>query len=189
MVIKNLWSLNVDEAIVADRLNEYFRKIKNKDFQVFFPINSQLKGIDLIIYNTETHKTKTVQVKGARSYKGKDHEEYGWHKVKSDDINPEKIDFFIFVTYFTKNTKTKVDIELSFMIIPTSKLLEIVTKDKKVQRSAKDIKSKKSGAYHFSFNLSDGKYFADYRDFKQHINPDEGIDFSKYYNDFKSVVK
>ena len=75
------------------------------------------------------------------------------------------------------------------MIITTSKLLEIVTKDKKVQRSPKDIKSKKNGTYHFSFNLSNGKYFADYRDYKHHINPDYGIDFSEYYNNFKLLIK
>ncbi len=189
MVIKNLWSLNIDEAVVADRLTDYFKEIKDKSFQVFFPINSQLKGMDLIIYNTETHKTKTIQVKGARSYRHKDHEEYSWHKVKSDDIDPKKNDFFVFVTYYTKNTKIKLDIEPSFMIIPTSKLLDIVTKDKKVQQSPKDIKSKKNGTYHFSFNLSNGKYFADYRDYKQHINSDYGIDFSKYYNNFKSLIK
>lgn len=31
--------------------------------------------------------------------------------------------------------------------------------------------------------------FADYRDLKPHINPDYGIDFSKYYNNFKSLIK
>lgn len=190
MVIKNLWSLDIDEAVVADRLNKYFIETKEKAFQVFFPINSQLKGMDLIIYNIETRKTITVQVKGSRSYLSKNGlEEYSWHQVKSDDIDPKKSQFFIFVTYYTKNTETKLSIEPSFMVIPTAKLLEIVTKHKKVQKSVKDKKSKKSGTYHFSFNLSNDKYFADYRDFKQHVNEDDGIDFSKYYNNFKSLIK
>lgn len=188
MVIKNVWSLNIDEAVVADRLIDYFKEIKDRTFQIFFPINSQLKGMDLIIYNTETDKSKTIQVKGSRSY-GPVGDECSWHQVKADDINPKKSQFFIFVTYNTKTTETKLIIEPTFMIIQTSKLLEIITKDKKVQRSAKDKKSKKSGTYHFSFNLWDGKYFADYRDLKPHVNPDNGIDFSKYYNDFESLIK
>ena len=59
MGIKNFWSLHVDEALVASEL----KKRLSNDYEVFFPFNSQLKDIDLIIYNVKNHKTKTVQVK------------------------------------------------------------------------------------------------------------------------------
>ena len=41
MAIKNFWSLNVDEAILSDKLN----KTLGKKYQVFFPVKSQLKDI------------------------------------------------------------------------------------------------------------------------------------------------
>ena len=66
MVIKNLWSLTVDEAIVAEKINKF--KTLKKNHQVFFPINSQLKDIDLILYNLQTQKTKSIQIKGSRTY-------------------------------------------------------------------------------------------------------------------------
>ena len=63
MGIKNLWSLNVDEAILSEKIG----KELGKEYQIFFPVNSQLKDIDLIIYNLKTQKTKSIQVKGSRT--------------------------------------------------------------------------------------------------------------------------
>ena len=61
-----MWSLTVDEAIVAEKIKK--SKILKKNHQVFFPINSQLKDIDLILYNLKTQKTKSIQIKGSRTY-------------------------------------------------------------------------------------------------------------------------
>ena len=62
MGIKNFWSLQVDEAIVADKI-----KIKLKNYEVFFPINSQLQDVDLILFNKNTKETRTIQVKSSPS--------------------------------------------------------------------------------------------------------------------------
>ena len=59
MTIKNIWSLNVDEAIVAEKI----KKELGKDYEVFFPINSQLKDIDLLIQNPKTGKSISVREK------------------------------------------------------------------------------------------------------------------------------
>ena len=58
MTIKNIWSLNVDEAIVAEKL----KKELGKRYEVFFPINSQLKDIDLLIQNPKTGKSKSINL-------------------------------------------------------------------------------------------------------------------------------
>ena len=103
MVIKNIWSLNVDEAIVAEKI----KKELGKKHEVFFPINSQLKDIDLLIQNPKTGKSKAIQVKGSRTWnlKGSRRKKLGWGDVSSSWLTikersifstTNKIDFFIF---------------------------------------------------------------------------------------------
>ena len=106
MVIRNLWSLNVDEAITAEKIKSKL----GKEYEVFFPINSQLKDIDLLIQNPKTGKSKSVQVKGSRTYTP--HESTmmkqlgwgydvrtSWNQVKDASIfSPtNKIDFFFVI--------------------------------------------------------------------------------------------
>ena len=81
MVIKNIWSLNVDEAIVAEKI----KKELGKKHEVFFPINSQLKDIDLLIQNPKTGKSKAIQVKGSRTWnvKGSRRKKLGWGDINS----------------------------------------------------------------------------------------------------------
>ena len=54
MTIKNLWSLNVDEVITAQKIKSEL----GKEYEVFFPINSQLKDIDLLLQLPRTGKSK-----------------------------------------------------------------------------------------------------------------------------------
>ena len=58
MGIRNLWTLNVDELLVADQLKENFKKL---DYDVFYPLNSQMKNIDLVFMNVKTAKAKTIK--------------------------------------------------------------------------------------------------------------------------------
>ena len=76
MTIKNLWSLNVDEVITAQKIKSEL----GKEYEVFFPINSQLKDIDLLLQHPRTGKSKSVQVKGSRTYSPKESEieHLGW---------------------------------------------------------------------------------------------------------------
>ena len=176
MSIKNMWSLDPDETIVATHIKEFFSKNKIQDYELFFPINKQLKKIDLNVYNLKTKKTITIQVKSSRSYEDKGYE-YSWHQVHVDKIDPKTVDIFVFVSYFSVITGKSRMIKPEFIVIPTSKLLDIVKKNKTI---------KKNGEYHFSFNL-DGDYFGDYSYLQSHINPENGIDFSKYLNKFELV--
>ena len=52
LVIKNLWSLTVDEAIVAEKIKK--SKILKKNHHALVANWSQLKDIDLILYNLKT---------------------------------------------------------------------------------------------------------------------------------------
>ena len=102
MTIKNFWSLNVDEAIVADKLRTEF----GKGYEVFFPVNSQLKDIDLIMYNLKTQKSISIQVKASKTHHDKKGtRKFGrpntWSVLKTSSIfkTTNKIDFIVFVIY------------------------------------------------------------------------------------------
>ena len=105
MGIKNIWTLNVDELLVADNIKQNFKK---KEYEVFFPLNSQMKDIDLLFVDLKTNKFNTIQVKGSRTYQPKvaQTKKYGdgsaaWFVIKKDAIfeTSNKIDFFIFVLH------------------------------------------------------------------------------------------
>ena len=65
MSMKNLWTMNIDETLVADRLKTVFSK---KDYEVFMPLNSQMKDIDLLLVKLDKYKVHSIQVKGSRTY-------------------------------------------------------------------------------------------------------------------------
>jgi len=64
---KNFWSLNTDEAVVTGILRDETPNC----LEVLMPINAQMKGIDLVLMNTNTKKSITIQVKGSRAYEPK----------------------------------------------------------------------------------------------------------------------
>jgi len=126
MSIKNFWSLNVDEALVADKLQT---ELKNKGYEVFFPLRSQLKDIDLILVNLKNKKSYTIQVKGSRTYahipQKREVERFGegqsgWFTIRSKSIfQPENpIDYFIFLIHLETQGKIKKEIELHYLVIP-----------------------------------------------------------------------
>jgi len=170
MVLRNVWSLNVDEAIVVAKL----KKILGKDYEILFPANSQLKNVDLFIIKLKNRKTKTIQVKSSRSYEHKG-DYYSWNQIKKDAIfNPSnKVDFFIFVVHYPKFVGFERKMIQSYIIIPISDLKKIV---KKKNTDSTD-------KYHFSFWVDeDNNRAIDYR------NPKKiEIDFSKYLNNFKQL--
>ena len=184
MTIKNIWSLNVDEAIVAEKI----KKELGKDYEVFFPINSQLKDIDLLIQNPKTGKSKAIQVKGSRTWiiRGSRREKLAdyfkidlesdinssWFKIKKSSMfsTTNKIDFFIFVTHEPELSRQNRRIKQNFLIIPLADFRKI-TKNKK--------SPPKSGDYWYYFVVKD-KRAVDTRDTKS----GKPIDFSKYLNNF-----
>lgn len=175
MTIKNFWSLNVDEAIVADKLRTEF----GKDYEVFFPVNSQLKDIDLIVYNLKTQKSISIQVKGSKTHKrNKGMKKFGkpnsWSVLKTSSIfkTTNKIDFIIFVIYDENITSKNREISQSFLIIPMKDFQKITKKEKK---------ERKTGFYHYSFIINRGKVL------EINNTKDKTIDFSKYLNNWKLI--
>lgn len=142
----------------------------------FFPVNSQLKDVDLIVYNLKNGKAKTIQVKGSRTYENKG-EYYSWNKVKKNSIlNPSnKVDFFIFVIHLPKITKIKRQIGQAYLVIPI----------KELKKKVKQKKLRKGNDYYFEFLIDEAKKQAwDYNNPK-----DTEIDFSSHLNNFEILKK
>ncbi len=140
MGIKNLWTLNVDELLVTDKLKSYFNK---KQYEIFLPVNSQMRNIDLIFYNIKKHKIITIQVKGSRTYNPRNSEIERWGKGSAAWFaldyeviyNPHnKVDFFIFVLHSMLDGKLKKEIEINYLIIPSDDLKKIVSKKSKQRK-------------------------------------------------------
>ena len=176
MGIKNFWSLHVDEALVASEL----KKRLSNDYEVFFPFNSQLKDIDLIIYNVKNHKTKTVQVKSSQGY-GSGGSNSSGHLVPKNKINPKTVDYFIFTSYFEvrQKKKNKMNIETHYVVIPTQKLLDLVNKTKIISK----------GICKFSFYLeSDNTLWEYWKPHMKSVYKKDGVSYEKYHNNIKSII-
>ena len=170
MAIKNLWSLSTDEAIVAEKLKQEL----GSRYEIFFPVNSHLKNIDLVAFELKTGKATTIQVKGSRTY-GVDNEQYAWITVKEKSIfkTTNKTDFFIFVWHVLTFTKGKRMIKQAYIVIPLSELKK-KCKNEKTRR--------RNGTYHFYFWTDLKKYALDYPTEKNAKTKE--INFSKYLNNF-----
>jgi hypothetical protein len=141
MAVKNFWSLNVDEALVADKLQNC---LKNKGYEVFFPLRVQLKDIDLVLVNLKTKKTYTVQVKGSRTYppQKRETERFGegqasWIQIRRKSIfEPENpIDCFIFLIHLEVEGEIKRGIELDYLVIPTEDFKKLlISSGKKIRK-------------------------------------------------------
>jgi hypothetical protein len=140
MAVKNFWSLNVDEALVADKLQDC---LKSKGYEVFFPLKTQLKDIDLVLFNLKTKKAYTIQVKGSRTYKPQKREterfgegQAGWIQIRRKSIfEPENpIDYFILLIHLEVEGKIKREIELYYLVIPTGEFKKILTNSGKKLR-------------------------------------------------------
>jgi len=136
MGIKNIWSLNIDEALVADKIKS---KLNKKNYEVFFPTNAQLKDIDLAVLNLKNAKCTTIQVKGSRTYDPtkSEREKYGrgsatWFTLTKKSIfSPSnKTDFFIFVLHSTVDGLTKKEIRINYLVVPAANFKKLVSKKK-----------------------------------------------------------
>ena len=117
MPIKNLWSLEPGECIVAE---EFSKRLK--DCQVYFPLHD--KGIDLLLSKNKKDlggkKNVGIQVKESRYYT-----ENSWHQIhqRKFERDLESVDFYVFVTYVPKYGIHKFNsFEKKFLIVPTKEL-------------------------------------------------------------------
>jgi len=161
--MKNIWSLQVGEVVVAEEI----RKRLPKKYQIFIPLNNQLRDIDLILANLEKKKYVTIQVKESREYTLG--EANGWFTISKEKlINPKiDVDYYIFLLYTAKPTKTKFENKTEFIIVP-SKVLKEKSKNKK------PVKNR----LHYYFHINGNKVI-EVRESKK--NP---VDYSKYLNNF-----
>lgn len=107
---KNFWSLNVDEAVVAGKVQEAFRK----QAHVFFPLNAQLKDVDLLITNLRNRKSISIQVKGSKAFEPSPSqiEKYGegsvgWFFIPKGKIGKCSADYFIFLLHIISDDFSK----------------------------------------------------------------------------------
>lgn len=178
MAIKNLWSLNIDEALATGWIKQHL----SKQFEVFFPANGQLKNVDLILFDLKKRKSKTIQVKGSRTYEPRKSEinRYGngsaaWITISGSSIfKPEnRLDFYIFVLHNFVSGKLKQEIKIDFLVIPVKPFQKLVQK-KKIRRGGKYhffIWIDSLGRRSFEFNNPNGKSF----------------DLSKYLNNWQTL--
>lgn len=146
--VKNFWSLNVDEALVANWLKQ--KDTLGSNYEIFFPINAQLEYVDLIVFNKENQKTTTIQVKSSQSYLEKKGNYWvSGHRFEKKKINSKKVDFFIFTCYYPKTLEkdqTSRDINEHYVVFTTKELEKYVKK-------YKDAKMIKTGKIGFSFYI------------------------------------
>lgn len=163
MAIKNFWSLEVGEAVAADKL----KSVLGKDYEVFIPLNNELKGYDLLLVNNKNRKMRKIQVKESRQYK----EGHGWFQIDKDKVNGLVADFYIFIVYrieIDKNGHEKL--EHPMLIIP-SKVLREKSKGKKI---SKDKNNKEK--YNYNFKIYNKNSASEYRN--------SPVDYSKYVENF-----
>jgi hypothetical protein len=116
MPIRNLWSLEPAECIVAEELQQ-------RGFEVYFPIRDV--GVDLLVTKGEEHIK--IQVKESRYYPRhrwkSGHVGHSWHQVKERKLRESEADFFIFLTYLPIHGEHKVSkFQNVFLIVPKHEL-------------------------------------------------------------------
>lgn len=164
MSLRNLWSLQPGEVIVAEMLDK-----KVKRCQIYFPMRDI--GIDLLAARNNKHVG--IQVKESRYHIKGGARDRSWHQVKKKRLAETKkgVDFYIFLTYLPRLGEHKYDsFEYKFVIVPTDALAKRLT--------TKNAGSK--GIYSFYFHF-EGKKVTEIRD--------EPTDYSKFLNNWTLIDK
>lgn len=143
MPVRNLWSLEPGECIVAEEILD-----KLKGVEVFFPVHDV--GVDLLVVKGPKHVG--IQVKESRYYTSRTwksgHVGHSWHQLKrlKFERSRGKIDFYVFLTYLPILAEHKVSsFGYKFLIVSSSELeRRIVVKD-----------AGKKAIYSFCFHFQD----------------------------------
>ena len=143
MPVRNLWSLEPGECIVAEEILDEL-----KDVEVFFPVHDV--GIDLLVVKGRKHVG--VQVKESRYYIGRTwrsgHVGHSWQQLKRMKFERGKgrVDFYVFLTYLPIQAEHKISsFGYKFLIVPSSELEK--------RMAVKD--AGKSSIYSFCFHFQD----------------------------------
>ena len=117
MPVRNIWSLEPGECIVAEVLLERLR------CEVFFPVHDV--GVDLLAVKGAKHVG--IQVKESRYFFRKRRSGHvlghSWHQVKRAKFLKGKVDFYVFLTYVPVVGEHKIShFDNKFLIVPSSEL-------------------------------------------------------------------
>jgi len=122
MPIRNLWSLQPGECLVANEV------ITTLDVEVFFPIKDV--GIDLLVVRNKKHIG--IQVKESRYY-GSGNKAHSWHQLslKKHKNAFGSVDFYIFLTYLPYFGEHKIsEFKYVYLIVPYDEIdKRIILKD------------------------------------------------------------
>ena len=158
MTLKNVWSLQVGEVVVADLL----KRNLGKDYEIFIPLNNQLKDYDLVLMNQKTRKIVKIQVKESREYNLG--ECNGWFGISAKKVRDKVADFYVFIIYTAEENNHKMKMVCRSLVVPAEVLLE---------KSRSKIESK--GGFDYYFKIMPEKAWED-REIE--------VDYSDYVNNF-----
>jgi len=144
MPIRNMWSLEPGECIVAEEL------LKNNGYEVYFPVHDV--GVDLLVVKGSRHVG--IQVKESRYYISRTwnsgHTGHSWHQIKKEKFlkGAGKVDFYVFLTYLPLPGEHKISLfKNKFLVVPSTEIEK--------RMALKD--PGKREVYSFCFHFEDGK--------------------------------
>ena len=174
MAVKNIWSLEPGEAIVAEKLKN---EVKNCD--VFFPLKDT--GIDLVLIksigSSEKRKIVTIQIKTSRWYEDRD---CGTTSIKPKKLKRYEgvVDFVVVLIYRIVEQEKKPRFKREYLIIPTKELIE------------KSFKYKRGKLFYYYFTFIKNRIVDTRGITKKNQNfemKNKYRDFTKYYNNWNMI--
>lgn len=170
MSIRNLWSLEPGECIIAEKI---LKELKGCD--VYFPLHDV--GVDLLIVSQLRHLG--IQVKESRyfllppSRKMKDH---SWHQIRKETLGNNRCDFYVFLTYLPVHGEHKLkSFEHKFLVVSRQEL----------ERRCKVKNPGKQGKYSFYFNFENEKV----TDLRDNIKEEELKDYTKFLDAWNLMLE
>ncbi len=135
---KNFWSLNVDEAVAAGKLQHAL----GRKAQVYFPLNAQLRDVDLLVVNSRTQRAVTLQVKGAKAFEATKSQKakHGvgslcWFFIPAKKIYRCQANYFVFILHTISSDlgreRNRRHISTHLLIIKPT-VLSRICKEKKI---------------------------------------------------------
>lgn len=142
MPVRNLWSFEPGECLVAEEVSKRLR------CEVYFPLRDV--GVDLLLVRGNRHVG--IQVKESRYYRSRKWKSgdvgHSWHQVKERKFRESKgkVGFYVFVTYEPVEAEHKLRFKPRYLIVPSPELER--------RMSAKDPGAKRiySFCFHFEEN-------------------------------------
>jgi len=173
MAVKNYWSFEPGETIVAEQLMKHL-----PEYDFYFPLKDT--GVDILGVHKKTNKVLKFQVKESRYY---EKEEHSWHQesVKNLDENKGRCDYYIFVTYIPSHLlprQQKPSFKTDFIIISMSELLKRVSK-KTPTKSGKH-------AFYFRYDFENNS-IVEIRQKGKVWDKDKDFDYSKFRNNWDQL--